>query len=200
VRLLLTVACCFSAAACAVEPSPSPGPAQEVDATEEKAPAPRPEGSASIDGTIDGAPVTLTSAVAIPGSLSEKAPEHRGVRIVLRNQPGVCAGPTVIHPGAQALTLDVEARTLKAGTYDVADILSGGKGVHARFDHARVACNNSTLLAQGGSVTITENDGVTVRGTFALTIAREHVTGRFEAPLCETPPSGFVDLDERCVP
>jgi hypothetical protein len=203
VRLVIVAACCLSAAACFASTEAPSGllPAtSDPPAATEPSPTAR-DGSASVDGTVDGAPVVLTSAVAIPGSLSERAPERRGVRIVLRNQPGMCTSPAIIHPGATALTLDVEARpqrALEVGTYEVADVLSNAKGVHARFDRARVTCASSTILARSGTVTITKNDGATLRGTFELMIAHEHVTGRFEARLCDALPSGFVDLDERC--
>jgi hypothetical protein len=171
--------------------APSPTPAPE-----------RHEGTASLEGNVDGAEVRLASAIAIPGVLSTRAPDKRGFRIVLSTEPGVCASQaSVMRPGMRALTLDVESRDIaEARTYVVPEPFSGERGVHARFELLEPECRAKALVATAGTLTIDENDGVNVRGSFDFFMGHDHVVGRFDAALCETPPSGTVDLDRRCEP
>jgi hypothetical protein len=70
---------------------------------------------------------------------------------------------------------------------------SGSASLGAAYRKTDENCAGSLpSLATAGSVTFSEIDSSTIRGTFDLTFTNDHVTGDFTAPVCDTgnvPPS-----------
>jgi hypothetical protein len=151
-------------------------------------------GSASVAGTIDGAPLTVRSAVFV--NVAAKGFDFDGSTslIALSDQPDLCGRERERRgsPNARVLYVGLSRTNGIAnepGAYDV--VTTGPTGTAAQaseafYERSGADCRRTVSVpAQTGIVTVEHTDAATLRGSLDLTFeGGAHLTGSFSADHC----------------
>lgn len=144
------------------------------------------QGSATVNGSVDGQSVPVSDVIGLTGTSVTDAgtTAYAYDAVVISNQPGTCGrAPGDVWsggPGYEVLVIDAVvtgASSVAPGTYSV-----GNTGV-AQFNvfHADGTMQGT---AGGGTITFTSVGPVLV-GSFDLNLAGgQRLTGQFSAPVC----------------
>lgn len=157
-------------------------------------------GTAEVDGTVDGEPMTAASAMfGISPSyvfvFTHVISTHQEVAITDVSQS--CADGRVT--GSTALYIDLfhdpsqpDSTVTSAGAFDVwlppintGTPLPTGDMAVVTFDRPLTDGGGAGYLAQAGTVTVTDVSAGQIRGTFAVTFANGALSGSFTAPACD---------------
>ena len=144
--------------------------------------------SASVKGTVSGLSLSAKDAAAASYWWDERGTKVAELRLVISNHPGVCTRYAANQTEAASTNLGIlivrrNESVVPAGVF-------GTESFVASFVQNTDACRNTlspeqSLARINSTVTI---DGVTdasIRGSFDLLFADGHLTGTFDAPVCE---------------
>jgi hypothetical protein len=141
------------------------------------------QGSATVNGDVNGQPVVVSDVIALVGTEMESGVASAYAGVVISNTTGTCAlaergSVWDGNPGTDVLVLDViqPGATIPPGTYSV-----GNSGV---AQYQVNASSSSNGYAGYGTVTF-DSVGDTLEGSFDVQLAPSfHLTGQFTAPVC----------------
>jgi hypothetical protein len=142
------------------------------------------QGSATINGTVNGQSVTANDVIGLTGTEMKDASTNAYAAVIISNQTGTCgrAHSSVWDgsPGYEVLVIDAVvsgASSVSPGTYPV-----GSTGVA----QLTVVHADGTTAGNAGDGTITFSAvGSMLVGSFDVNLAGGfHLTGQFTAPVC----------------
>jgi hypothetical protein len=180
-RAVLPALLSLSLVACGGAPSSDPAPQeQQQQPPAAAAPAVREAGSAQVQGTVDGQPVTFVDAVVVAGT--------HGARVLLVDRKDFCEHPGVTHPDARTLTIDLGphgATSIDTGEYDVPEALDdSSRALNARLDVMGPQCSPKSFMFREGSAHLDDASATRISGKFSITIGLDSLDGSFVATPC----------------
>jgi hypothetical protein len=174
-------------AACSSTPSPgATGGSATTTTTGTGGPS-----SATVTGTLAGRTLSPAYAIALKGVDDASYPNQ--ISIFIANQPNLCAlaQSQASNPNTQKANMldlilvlgetNASGPAVTPGTYTpstMPDELTAG------YTSLDANCMGADSEETAGSVTVTAA-GASFAGTFDLTFGADHVTGSFDAPLCD---------------
>lgn len=135
-------------------------------------------GSATVTGTLLGNPLAAKDSISNPGNGTPY--------VIITDYANACSlGLNNLKKNSSGLLFDfLTTATITTGTVNVGTDLDVQ---YATYDNT---CNSPAgESSTSGSVTITQADACTIKGTFDVTLNNDHVTGSFTAPNCASPAS-----------
>ncbi len=141
-----------------------------------------------VTGTIGGQPLSPAYAIAIKGAADPSYPNQ--IVVFLSTRSDICSSFQTKGPGdianLRAMTFvlgatDPAAGPVTPGTYTQMNTVDE---MTAQYDSYDATCNDTSPAWNGGSVVVCAA-GTSFTGTFDQTFGTDHLTGSFDAPLCD---------------
>jgi hypothetical protein len=161
----------------------------------------QPTPNAQVSGTIGGEPIPLADAIGSEWTFSTSGGSQLGVELDTTNRPSFCAllqaetgesNVEVFSVGVESgAPYDSTPTPVVPGTYMV-PVGTGPSAVpaaEASLWHTDATCHvaSGSSVATSGSVTFDVITASRISGSFDLYFGQDHVTGTFDAPVCNDP-------------
>jgi hypothetical protein len=163
-------------------------PAADTGTTKDSGTTPGCPATTVVTGTIVGQPLSPAYAIALKGVADPSYPNQ--IVVFLSTRSDVCSTLQTKGPGNIANLRDMSfvlgatdpaAGPVTPGTYTPMNTVDE---MTAQYDSYDATCNDTSPAWNGGSVVVC-GVGASFTGSFDQTFGTDHVTGTFDAPLCD---------------